>query len=105
MNQAIQVREQTVELPSTAPLVRITAGFGSAGQKTWNLRRPVTLLGARRPAHIVLHDRAPPDKRPGGNRREGDTHLTPDVQVVIDPSNAPNKDAVTVFGLRLRTLF
>ena len=27
------------------------------------------------------------------------THLTPDIQVVIDPANAPNKDAVTVFGL------
>ena len=33
------------------------------------------------------------------------THLTPDIQVVIDPANAPKKDAVTVFGLRLRTLF
>jgi pSer/pThr/pTyr-binding forkhead associated (FHA) protein len=30
---------------------------GSAGQKTWNVRRPVTLIGSRRPAHIVLHDR------------------------------------------------
>ncbi len=44
-------------LPDTAPLIRLTAGVGSAGQKTWNLRRPVTLLGSRRPAHIVLHDR------------------------------------------------
>jgi len=33
------------------------------------------------------------------------THLTPDIQVVIDPANSPNKDAVTVLGLRLRTLF
>jgi porin len=33
------------------------------------------------------------------------THLTPDIQVVIDPANAPNRDAVTVFGLRLRTLY
>jgi porin len=33
------------------------------------------------------------------------THLTPDVQVVVDPANAPNKNAVTVFGLRLRTLY
>jgi carbohydrate-selective porin OprB len=33
------------------------------------------------------------------------THLTPDVQVVIDPANAPNKNAVTVFGLRIRTLY
>lgn len=33
------------------------------------------------------------------------THLTPDIQVVIDPANAPNRDAVTVFGLRGRTLY
>ncbi len=33
------------------------------------------------------------------------THLSPDIQVVIDPANAPAKDAVTVFGLRMRTLF
>lgn len=52
-----QVREPTVTLPDGAPLVRITAGAGSAGQKTWNLRRPVTLIGSRRPAHIVLHDK------------------------------------------------
>jgi len=26
-------------------------------QKTWNLRRPVTLIGSKRPAHIVLHDK------------------------------------------------
>ncbi len=52
----IQVRELTVNLPPSAPLVRITAGVGSAGQKTWNLRRPVTLIGSRRPAHIVLHE-------------------------------------------------
>ena len=57
MNEnATPVRELTVELPADAPLIRITAGFGSAGQKTWNLRRPVTLIGNRRPAHIVLHD-------------------------------------------------
>ena len=46
-----------IELPSTAPQIRITAGMGSVAQKTWNLRRPVTLIGSRRPAHIVLHDR------------------------------------------------
>jgi pSer/pThr/pTyr-binding forkhead associated (FHA) protein len=46
-----------VELPEGAPRVRITAGLGSAAQKTWNLRRPVTLIGSRRPAHIILHDR------------------------------------------------
>lgn len=33
------------------------------------------------------------------------THITPDIQVVIDPANAPTKSAVTVFGLRLRTLY
>ena len=56
MVQTSQVREQTVQLPPEAPLVRITACYGTAGQKTWNLRRPVTLIGSRRPAHIVLHD-------------------------------------------------
>lgn len=45
-------------LPESAPLIRLTAGMGSAAQKTWNLRRPVTLIGSRRPAHIVLHDQA-----------------------------------------------
>ena len=44
-----------IQLATTAPQVRVTAGAGSAGQKTWNLRRPVTLIGARRPAHIILH--------------------------------------------------
>jgi len=57
-NQATQIREPVITLPSSAPQVRITAGAGTAGQKTWNLRRPVTLIGSRRPAHIVLHDRA-----------------------------------------------
>ena len=33
------------------------------------------------------------------------THVSPDIQVVVDPANAPSKDAVTVFGLRLRTLY
>jgi pSer/pThr/pTyr-binding forkhead associated (FHA) protein len=44
-------------LPSSAPLVRVTAGIGSPTQKTWNLRKPITLIGAQRPASIVLHDR------------------------------------------------
>lgn len=47
----------SLALPESAPRIRITAGPGSAAQKTWNLRRPVTLIGSRRPAHIVLHDR------------------------------------------------
>jgi hypothetical protein len=33
------------------------------------------------------------------------THLTPEIQVVTHPANAPNKDSVTMFGLRLRTLY
>ncbi len=33
------------------------------------------------------------------------THLTPDIQVIIDPSNAPDRHSVAVFGLRLRTLY
>lgn len=45
-----------LELPTTAPIIRLTAGAGSAGQKTWNIRRPVTLIGSCRPAQIVLHD-------------------------------------------------
>lgn len=58
MSAERHVRELIVQLPPQAPQARITAGLGSAGQKTWNLRRPVTLIGARRPAHIVLHDPA-----------------------------------------------
>lgn len=50
-----QLNRVEVELPASAPAVRITAGAGSAGQKTWNLRRPVTLIGSKRPAHIILH--------------------------------------------------
>ncbi len=57
MKDAVQLREPTLSLPSYAPLVRLSAGVGSAGQKTWNLRRPITLIGSRRPAHIVLHDK------------------------------------------------
>ena len=57
MNESItQVRGSPLELPASAPQIRITAGIGSPAQKTWNLRRPVTLVGAKRPASIVLHD-------------------------------------------------
>src|SRR3990172_11824147 len=54
--QVTTIRDVTVELPAGAPQIRVTAGAGSAGQKTWTLRRPVTVIGSRRPAHIVLHD-------------------------------------------------
>ncbi len=33
------------------------------------------------------------------------THLTPDIQIVLDPANAPGKNAVTLFGFRFRTLY
>jgi len=33
------------------------------------------------------------------------THLSPDIQIIIDPANAPTKDTVTVFGVRFRTLY
>ena len=32
-----------------------------------------------------------------------DTHLTPDIQIVVDPANAPDKEAVAIFGLLLVT--
>lgn len=52
----VQIERPELELPPSAPSVRITAGVGSANQKTWNVRRPVTLIGSSRPAHIALHD-------------------------------------------------
>ena len=46
-----------LELPLSAPRIRVTIGMGSAGQKTWNLHRPVTLFGSQRTAHIALRHR------------------------------------------------
>lgn len=43
-----------VTLPPNAPSVRVTAGVGSASQKTWNLRRPVAMIGSRRTALLHL---------------------------------------------------
>jgi len=58
MNEAVSsLQVFNLDLPEAAPRVRITTGLGTATQKSWNLRRPVTLIGSRRPAHIVLHDR------------------------------------------------
>jgi pSer/pThr/pTyr-binding forkhead associated (FHA) protein len=51
----MEPRAFLVSLPSSAPQVRITAGAGTAGEKTWNLRRHVTVIGSQRKAHIVLH--------------------------------------------------
>lgn len=56
MENIVAPARPDIELPAGAPLVRMTAGVGSAHQKTWNVRRPVTLIGSCRPAHIVLHD-------------------------------------------------
>ncbi len=55
-NMLASEHPRAVTLPPPAPKVRITAGLGTAHQKTWNLRRPVTLIGASRQAHIVLAD-------------------------------------------------
>lgn len=52
----VPVERLELELGAGAPQVRVTAGMGSAHQKTWNLRRAVTLIGSARPAHIILHD-------------------------------------------------
>lgn len=46
-----------LELPLSAPRIRVTIGMGSAGQKTWNLHRAVTLFGSQRTAHIALRHR------------------------------------------------
>lgn len=43
-----------LRLPPGAPRVRVTIGAGTAAQKTWNLRRPVTLIGSRRKCQIFL---------------------------------------------------
>ena len=48
-------QDELLTLPNDAPRIRITAGVGTASQKSWYLRRPVTLIGSRRRAHIVLH--------------------------------------------------
>ena len=41
-------------LPPDAPRIRTTAGIGTAGQKTWTLRRPVTVIGSGPHSTIVL---------------------------------------------------
>jgi pSer/pThr/pTyr-binding forkhead associated (FHA) protein/predicted nucleic acid-binding Zn-ribbon protein len=46
--------ETQLLLPPAAPRVRITTGKGLPAEKSWNLRRPITLIGSRRTAHILL---------------------------------------------------
>jgi len=59
MGSAPRSREaEALLLPEDAPRIRITAGAGTASQKSWYLRRPVTLIGSRRDAFILLHGRA-----------------------------------------------
>ena len=48
--------DQRLLLPEDAPRIRVTAGPGTASQKTWYLRRPVTLIGSHRSAFIVLRN-------------------------------------------------
>ena len=40
--------------PAGGPKLRVTIGAGTAAQKTWVLRRPVTLIGSRRKCQIHL---------------------------------------------------
>lgn len=46
---------QSSHAHESTPLIRLTAGRGTAGQKVWTLRHAATLVGAKRPANIVLH--------------------------------------------------
>ncbi|MFQ5462599.1 MAG: FHA domain-containing protein [Phycisphaerae bacterium] len=50
-----------MDVPEFAPQVRLLAQRGTPGQKNWTLQRVATLIGARRPAHIVLHDQGTED--------------------------------------------
>ncbi len=45
-------------MPEMSPLVRLIAGFADTNQKSWALKRPATIIGSRRPAHIVVHHHA-----------------------------------------------
>jgi len=55
------------------------------------------------------HDRSRPDQYVAGVyyrfHLTEHTHLTPDLQLIVNPSDAPDRRAVWLFGLRLRTLF
>jgi pSer/pThr/pTyr-binding forkhead associated (FHA) protein len=41
-------------LSADAPSVQVTAGADSVGRKSWNLKRPVTIVGSQRRSHIVI---------------------------------------------------
>jgi len=41
-------------LADSAPRTRVTTGFGTVAQKTWNLHRPVSIIGSARQSHICL---------------------------------------------------
>lgn len=43
------------ELTGSGPTLVLTAGAKSPGQKSWTISRPITLIGSKRPAHILLH--------------------------------------------------
>lgn len=58
MSGQTDLQDKLLTLPDDAPRIRITAGTGTASQKSWYLRRPVTLIGSRRRAYIVLHGEA-----------------------------------------------
>ncbi|MCC7291108.1 MAG: FHA domain-containing protein [Phycisphaerales bacterium] len=46
------------ELTGGGPTLVLTAGAKSPGQKSWTISRPITLIGSKRPAHILLHQPA-----------------------------------------------
>ncbi|MCH7720627.1 MAG: FHA domain-containing protein [Planctomycetes bacterium] len=55
MNTADSSRpHQFAHLADTSPRVRATSGVGTIAQKTWNLHRPVTIIGSARQSHICL---------------------------------------------------
>lgn len=47
--------------PGGSPTLTLTVGAGTSSEKTWLVTRPITLIGSKRPAHILIHH---PDVEP-----------------------------------------
>ncbi len=47
-------QEELLTLPDNAPRIRITAGVGTASQKSWHLRRPVTYQSKRMVVNVPI---------------------------------------------------
>ncbi|MCG3132385.1 MAG: hypothetical protein FLDDKLPJ_03224 [Phycisphaerae bacterium] len=41
--------------PGGSPTLTLTVGAGAPSEKTWLVTRPITLIGSKRPAHILIH--------------------------------------------------